>query len=210
MRLYLLRHGQSCANLAGCVTGLHNDPLSQRGKDQVRRASTLRQIYGISFTHFFVSPWRRAQETAALFLPEVNFSSTFTEEYKLGETEAGKVANWTTKRFLAQYPEYAGPIDPSRPYPGGESHKNLYDRVAQWFSKMEKTMPEEAEILAVTHAGPICCLIQHICGMEMKKFPFFLAENASLTRLDRQHDNSWRLGVFSLTPPPLDKSMSKS
>ena len=197
MRLHLLRHGQSHANVAGLVTGFRDDALTALGREQAGKAAALRGLYGLHFSHFFISDWRRAQETAAAFLPW----AVFTVEPRLGETDAGLVAGWLRERFVREHPEHAGPIDPAWPYPGGESHQQLYDRVTQWFSQMQNTLPGDAEVLAVTHAGPICCLTQHVCGLGMRNFPLFLADNASLTRLDQIGANTWRLGYFSLTAP---------
>lgn len=197
MRLHLLRHGQSHANVAHLVTGLRDDTLTRLGRIQAEKASAFRQLHALRFSHCFVSGWRRAQETAAVFLPE----ETFTVEERLGETDAGLVAAWPRERFLREYPEYAGPIAPARPYPDGESHQQLYDRVVEWFTGMQTIFPGNAEILAVTHAGPICCLIQHVCGLGMRGFPLFIAGNASLTRLDRTEDGTWSLGCFSVEAP---------
>lgn len=201
MILYLLRHGRSIANTHGLVTGSPEDTLTEEGRAQVERAASLVGSYQLHFTHSFVSGWKRAQETASLFLPK----TFFQVDARLGETQAGDVAEMPLQAFNAAYPGFWAPFSPDRVYPGGESHQALYDRVVEWFEETTTALPDNASLLAVTHAGPISCLVQYVTRVSMNAFPMFIPENASLTKLYRDVDGHWRLHFFSLFAPDTAK-----
>ena len=66
MKLYLLRHGEA-------ETRAHNDPgreLTARGRQEVARVAQLFAAGNIQLQRCFNSPYVRAVQTAALFLPE--------------------------------------------------------------------------------------------------------------------------------------------
>jgi len=66
MKLYLLRHGEA-------ETRAHNDPgreLTARGRSEVVQVARLFAARNIQLERCFASPYVRAAQTAALFLPE--------------------------------------------------------------------------------------------------------------------------------------------
>jgi len=202
MELYLLRHGRSAANEKKLVTGDKSDDLTPEGREQAHAVKRLLALFNLDHpsTRCFVSDWQRARETAALVAPD----REFIVDARLGETAAGSVANMALAAFTKEYPEFWNDFDPGRPYPDGESHRDLYDRVLAWRTDLENTLPYGARVLAVTHAGPVCCLLHAACKVSLEHFPMFLAANASLTKLERQKNASWRLAFFSL---PLEAAL---
>lgn len=198
MELYLLRHGRSLANAANLVTGSKTDALCPIGREQAGAAAKLLHRFGLDSGRAvcFVSDWQRAQETAALAAPALHF----TVDARLGETDAGTAAALPLDAFNRAHPCFWSSFSPDRAYPGGESHAELFARVLDWREDLENTLPSDATVLAVTHAGPICCLLHAVCKTEMAHFPAFLAANASLTKLEQPDGASWRLAFFSLTP----------
>lgn len=198
MELYLLRHGRSLANTAHLVTGSKADPLCPEGRGQARTATGLLRRFGLDGgnTVCFASDWERAKETAALAAPALHF----TVDARLGETDAGAAAEMPLDEFNRAHPTFWSSFSPDRAYPGGESHAELSARVLSWQRELETTLPPETKVLAVTHAGPICCLLHAACKVDMIHFPTFLAANASLTKLERISGTPWRLAFFSLSP----------
>jgi alpha-ribazole phosphatase len=68
MKIFLVRHGESEANVANRVS---DDPsrlvsITQRGREQAEAAAE--KLCAISFTHAYVSEFPRAQQTAAIIL----------------------------------------------------------------------------------------------------------------------------------------------
>lgn len=172
-----MRHGLSLANQRRVVTGTPEDPLSPEGTAQVQGTRDLLVAAGFRPEHCYVSHWRRARESAALVAPDVSFRC----DPRIGETDAADVAEWPLDRFLETYPGFYS--DHRRPYPGGESHEQLNHRVLDWLEATRQGC-EGQRVLAVTHAGPIACLMQHALGIPMDRFPALMARNASLSVIE--------------------------
>jgi broad specificity phosphatase PhoE len=150
---------------------------------------------GLIGDRYFTSNWHRAQLTASTLLPGV----IWQVDPRLGETDAGEVADWQMSNFLAKEPSFYS--DPSNRYPGGETHLELNTRVLNWF--FEQLEQPSATLMLVAHSGPISCILQHVLGMEMQRFPVFLPTHASLSVIDMTcQKGSWhgRLLGFSLGP----------
>lgn len=177
MKLILVRHGLSEANQRAVVTGTPDDPLSPAGTAQVQDTGDLLACAGFHPEQCYASHWKRARESAARIAP----GNAFHIDTRLGETNAGEVAEWPLSRFLATHSDFYS--DHRRPYPGGESHQQLNERVLAWLEEVR--LPCEGKrVLAVTHAGPIACLLQHALGIPMERFPALLARNASLSVIE--------------------------
>ncbi|ESH93083.1 MULTISPECIES: histidine phosphatase family protein [unclassified Cupriavidus] len=195
MMLYLVRHGRSVANDAGLVTGTTADELDAIGLAQVERMAAWFSRAGIVADRYVTSQWRRAQQTARGLVPGVEWEV----DSRLGETDAGEVADWQLARFVAQWPDFYA--DPGNRYPGGESHLALNERVLAWLDE-QLARPVDA-LMVVAHSGPISCILQHIHGVGMERFPAFLPAHASLSAIEMvRGDDAWhgRLLGFALGP----------
>jgi broad specificity phosphatase PhoE len=193
MRLVLVRHGLSMANMAGLVTGTPEDTLSPEGVTQARRTGELFKRLSLRGDHYLTSHFRRAQQTASLVLPDASFEV----DSRLGETNAGAVAELTLSRFLEEWPDFYQ--DNSNTYPGGESHMDLNRRVLDWLA--EARARHTGQVVVVTHAGPIACLLQDALGIPMDRFPALKAHNASVSVIDYLHrTDHGRVVSFSLLP----------
>jgi len=196
MRLFLLRHGQSRANLQGLVTGSTSDTLSAEGIRQAREAEQLLAGIPRESINCFSSQWQRARQTASHLLPDMRFEV----DNRLGETDAGDAAELKLASFLELDPDFYS--DPGNCYPQGESHRDLNDRVLDWLSDMRRARGHV--VLAVTHAGPICCLLQHALDIPLTRFPAMLPAHASLSVIDYPLDDERHAGTvlaFSLLAP---------
>ncbi|OJA26975.1 histidine phosphatase family protein [Burkholderia ubonensis] len=195
MMLYLVRHGRSRANEAGLVTGTPADMLSEEGIAQAGRTAAWLSGAGIVADRHIVSQWRRAQGTAALLVP----GGQWEIDSRVGETDAGEVADWTVARFKEANPDFGE--SPADRYPGGESHLDLNARVMDWLEDV-LVRPDE-RVLVVAHSGPISCILQWVTGVGMERFPAFLPGHASLSIVDVQvctGKPTGRLLGFSLGP----------
>lgn len=66
MRLWLIRHGETQANIDGLYSGHAPTPLTARGIEQAQNLHTL--LHGVSFDLVLCSELERAQHTARLVL----------------------------------------------------------------------------------------------------------------------------------------------
>jgi broad specificity phosphatase PhoE len=194
MILYLVRHGKSLANTLRLVTGTPTDVLHETGIAQAEMLGAWLKQSDIRPTHFVTSQWQRAQQTANIMWPDADW----TIDPRVGETDTGTVADWTLEKFNTQYPGFFHRNDTK--FPGGESHKDLYERVTGWLAEMLVNNKGDRHIMLVAHSGPISCLIQSALGLGWKKFPAYPPKHASLSILDFPKDGKAKLDGFSLLP----------
>lgn len=66
MDIYIIRHGQTDANLRHELQGRRNIPLNQQGREQAKRIRTYFEEQAIAFDAIYSSPLGRAVETAKI------------------------------------------------------------------------------------------------------------------------------------------------
>lgn len=199
MKIFLVRHGYSIANSKKLVTGDKEDELFPGQVDKVRELSLwLQEKLNVSIDEYYVSDWCRAQQTANIIYPDVEWQV----DSRIGETDAGSVKNLTLDEFLELKPEFYA--ENSNRYPDGESHLELNYRVLAWLNELLAKKDNNRDVMVVSHSGPISCILQHVCGVSMDKFPAFLPDNASISCIDVTYSGngqlSLRLKFFSAGP----------
>ncbi|CAB3776393.1 Putative phosphoserine phosphatase 2 [Paraburkholderia caffeinitolerans] len=195
MIFYLVRHGRSQANDAGLVTGTPVDLLTEAGVEQAVKLAAWLAEQDVVVDRCYVSHWQRAQQTAQRILP----AADWRVDRRLGETDAGDVAEWPLARFVAEQPDFY--TDAQQAYPGGESHLQLNARVLDWWREV-RGEPCEC-VMVVAHSGPISCLLQAVLGVGMERFPAFLPANGSVSVIEvdcKAGRESARLLGFSMGP----------
>ena len=195
MIFYLVRHARSVANEAGLVTGTPLDTLAPEGAAQSLSMSQWLKNAGFVAQRHVTSHWLRARQTASSLMPDMHWQI----EPRVGETDAGEVADWMLTRFVTETPDFYAA--PTKRYPGGESHLELNYRVLSWFNDQLQN-PCEA-LMLVSHSGPISCILQHILGVPMKRFPAFLPAHASLSAIEMvKRNGNWQGKIlgFSICP----------
>jgi broad specificity phosphatase PhoE len=195
MILYLIRHGLSLANERNLVTGTPDDGLSSTGRGQAAALAAWLSDLSVQPAQFLVSHWERARETAEIVFPNAGW----TVDTRMGETDAGSVADMPLEAFREKYPFFHDL--PSNAYPGGESHADLDTRVMAWLD--ERLKRPCRSLAVVTHSGPISCILQRVLGIGMASFPAFLPPPAtvSVVRFLPKGD-AWkgRIAGFALGP----------
>ena len=124
MRVYLLRHGATEATAEGRYQGWLDAPLSLAGRRALQRAA-------FSPQHVYVSPLRRAVETAALWFPEAEQIPV----PELREMDFGSFEGYTW-RELSGNAAYCAWVDSGceAPVPGGEGKAIFCARVCAAFA----------------------------------------------------------------------------
>ncbi len=191
-RLYLIRHGQSEANLARIFTGSGNFPLTELGRKQASAAADYLKDKNIDLV--YASPLVRAFETGRAVSELCNVP--IIAEDGLKEINAGE---WEGKFFddlVTLYPEsyYTWRNNIGRCVPdGGESVSELYSRAVNTILKLVKQNPDKNLAIA-THATPIRALGAYWSGISaenLKDIPW--AANASITSVCYENGNFFNL-----------------
>ena len=160
LRLTLIRHALTDWNAAGRFQGVADIELNDQGRKQAHRLATY--VAGLDgAATIYSSPLKRAVQTAELAFPgrELNLDARLME-IDFGEFE-GK-----TQPANEDHPGWAAWLeDPfDRPAPGGESYRQVRERVVEW---MDEVVAGRAEhLVAVTHSGTIQMLLAHVLGVE--------------------------------------------
>jgi probable phosphoglycerate mutase len=165
-----LRHGRTEWNDLGRMQGRADVPLSEAGREQVRRWRLPKALAG---ARFVASPLMRARETAALLgAPDCAIETALIEmDWGAweGQTRAGLQA-----LHGAAYEANAARGADFRP-PGGESPRDVQRRVAAW---LVQARAQPGPLVAVTHRGVIDALLALATGWDMRgKSPVRLADD---------------------------------
>ena len=181
MRLLLIRHGESSCNLLKQVTGRADSPLSDHGRQQCNMLASVLGNMALVPRKLYVSSMVRAIDTAKILFP--NIDSCITPS--LNEVDAGNVSEWSRNDFDQTYNDFWCPFDPSRNFPGGESHQCLQQRVVASFKEiLDLHVGSESLVAIVAHAGTISSIFHWLYDIPMKYFSRFVVSNASVTMLE--------------------------
>jgi broad specificity phosphatase PhoE len=180
MRLLLARHGESVWNAERRFQGSTDIALSDRGRAQAEALG--HALGGYRVAAAYVSPFRRARETAALALARSGVTLTVIEE--LRELSLGDWEGCTVDEIRAQ----AG--DPYRawlraphdcPPPGGEPLPVVSERVRAALDRIAAGHRPEEDVLVVSHGGVISVYACHLLGCSFNQLWRLRVDNASLT-----------------------------
>ena len=175
----MVRHGESETNVRKVFTGQLDTSLTPAGREQAQRMAQYLDRYKVE--KIYVSPLERAVETAEAIAKRQNCKVEKCDAIK--EINSGLWQGLTFTEIAEKYPatyrgwkENIGAAEPD----GGETCKQLYDRVTAFFEAL-LTQPEETVCL-VCHATPIRMMESYIrCGSVDGAQEISWVPNASVT-----------------------------
>ena len=165
MKCYLIRHGMTAGNKELNFNGSRTDePLTEEGR------AALKAIEGIpDGAMLFVSPMKRARETADIMFP----CKAQTVIDDLREMDFG-IFEGKNHKLLNGDPDYQAWLDSGgfSKIPGGESIAGFRDRVCKGFREAVRQACENgAETLcAVVHGGTIMAVMNIVTGEDYFTF----------------------------------------
>ena len=164
--LILLRHGQSQWNLENRFTGWKDVPLTAKGIEEANKAGLLIKENKIEIDIIFSSILQRANKTAELALKKKDFVHLWnnnqlimTKSQNLNERDYGDLVGLNKEETAQKFGKdqvhiWRRSYDVSPP--GGESLKNVVDRVGPYFEKF--IMPyllSDKNIIIVAHGNSL-------------------------------------------------------
>ena len=195
MDVYMIRHGQSTANLDMTHSGWSPVSLTEKGRRQAEETRDI--ISHIQFDKLFVSDVLRAQQTAEIIFP--NTPRTFTALTR--ELDNTTMKGKTKDEMYALYGELYIECRSNFSYaPLGidcESLEHLAARAAAFFKYLEG-FSHLKRVAAVSHAGFIMSMAAHTLGIEKHPRPL-MCENASVS-VFRLNEWGWRVRAWNITP----------
>ena len=152
MILFMVRHGQTQANVEELLYGQLEYPLTEEGRNQAAALQPLLSRY--SFDRVYSSDLGRAVETARLAIPGCQPTQTpLLREYDIGTIAPIKRAD-----FFSQYNHLLGNYRPV----GGESSEDVEQRLGQFLQQLEAD--PQPYVAGFSHNGTIKCLLRMVLG----------------------------------------------
>ena len=186
MRLFLIRHGESQANIDRVYAGHVDTPLTENGCEQARLIRTI--LEKIPFDRVYTSDLSRAWDTQKLALPDAQSIPTkLLREFNVGEL-AGQSFVWH-KDKIAMDRDYS-------PY-GGESVADVCGRIEQFCEMLEKESCQN--VAAFTHHGVVVCMLRKILGHGFDS-SLLHSFNCSI-HVFEYSEGKWRLLAFNYMNP---------
>lgn len=185
-RLFLIRHGETEANLEKRYQGLTDYGLNERGISQAEKVGFRLAREPLSI--IYSSTLKRARETAEKIAVHHNLEVITVETLK--ELNFGNWEGLTAEEIGRLYPEIfqkwtKGEFDIQ--IPGGENRKLFLERINQAIS----TIIEEHQgqtVAVVTHGGPIKSIICQSLGTEPRAFWNFRQDNGAINLIEYNQD----------------------
>jgi broad specificity phosphatase PhoE len=201
VRLLLARHGQSVWNAERRFQGTTDVPLSALGVEQARALGVALRGYRLAAA--YVSPYRRAVETAELALEGTGVplvQLTELRELSLGEWEGCTVDEISGQAGDPYAAWLRAPHD--CPPPGGEPLDIVAARVRAAIDRMAAAHGAREDVAVIAHGGVISVYACALLGCSFNQLWRLRVDNASLTvmrppRLVSLNDTSHLTGLAS-------------
>lgn len=156
--IYLVRHGESEANLNKRFSGITNVELSLKGREEAITAGNSLMPYIIE--HVFSSPLKRATDTAEIICHIINIDKNdVIIENCLIEVNFGLFENMTWDEIRIQHKEESENwiLDKQKyKFPEGESYADIINRISSFIDNI----PDNS--LVVTHFGVIQSILLYL------------------------------------------------
>jgi len=191
--IYLMRHGQSQANIEGVfANGNDGFPLTDEGRMQAKLAARHLKLRNIR--KIYTSPILRARETSHIVSSNLGIEPQLLDEireFHVGELEGQLIEGEAEGAFLGLIRSWIdGRIDER--IPNGESHREVIDRFRKAMNTVVSECPE-GEVLMVSHGGFLSMTLPFVCnGIDPRSFfsrSGISITNCAITTVKAQIDN---------------------
>lgn len=178
MRMYIIRHTESEANVQNILAGQIDYPLSTKGKQDAKQIAQWFTSRFIPET-IYCSPLLRAKQTAQPF--RISQTTQFIENNRLTEQNLGIFQGKTYEEVEAD-PMYVNDRNKRWEWevPSGESYKDMAIRIESFFSSLE---PNQADCLIVTHAVAMR-IIRGVLENTLPIYPEKIPRNGEIWEID--------------------------
>lgn len=185
MTIYLIRHGETTANVSKIFAGISDVALTEKGITQAIRVAE--KLKGIKLDALYSSDLMRAIDTAKSIADLQNI-----EIQSLNAFREMNFGVWEGMRFSEIQAS-----DPDRlqkwfddfehfVVPGGESVKEMFERVTEAYNGiiMQYGMDSHRQIAIVAHGGVIQALLSYLCFGNVSGYWKFRVDNCGLNKIE--------------------------
>lgn len=180
--LYLVRHGQTPANLNRQFAGATDVPLDETGMKQAEEVAARFQDFKID--GIVSSPLQRALYTAKSIGRVTGFEPVILEG--LREINFGDAEMLTLNQLVAQFgnlvPALADRYDTSLAWPNGERRSEFHARVLKTINGILHDYADKS-VAVVCHGGVIASILAHLEDGPRNDFERYRIANCSITHM---------------------------
>jgi broad specificity phosphatase PhoE len=181
-RWLLVRHGPTAPSQAGAYAGWSDDPLSDTGREGVRRLA--RRLAAVPLALAYTSDVPRTRQTLDLLLEGRHPSPPIHPDRDLRELHFGA---WEGLRYAALAAQEGGPavLAGERAAPGGESLADLATRLERFGARLRRESPpvSDGAVLVIAHGGPLRVLLCQLLGLPPSQQWRFRIDHTSLSEV---------------------------
>lgn len=211
LKIYITRHSKTIWNEEKRLQGRQDSPLTQKG---IENAQALKKyIQNIHFDYIFSSPIPRAYHTAEIVFENQNIIKDIRlSEMNFGDFEGRKIADILKTDYELYHQLWHEPENFTY-IPHGESYDQVIERVRLFLNDLEK-LPDQSQIMIVTHGMYFIVLLATMLGLEKKDFIKInqkVVDGCSLTCVN-YHQGIYQLEFYnecSYLPHAANESFSK-
>jgi probable phosphoglycerate mutase len=159
-RLVVVRHGETEWNLASRIQGHADSPLTASGEAQARAIAA--RLSGERFDRLVSSDLGRARRTAQAIAQRTG--NEIESDARFRERNYGVAEGLTYGEIGVHYPEVFSRVrdtDPDYVVPGGESRRQLFERVRDAFESLARDAAGRS-VAVVCHGGVLAALYRHV------------------------------------------------
>jgi broad specificity phosphatase PhoE len=193
LRLILVRHGQTDANLKRVLQGQSDGELNATGRQQAEALA--RHLKDFSIDHIFASPLRRAQDTAAA-IARYHGLPVKTETL-LREWNCGLLDGVPADVFRQKLQEFNGALSLFRPE-GGETLTEVRQRAAEFLDQLTANY-EGQTVLVTTHGDLMRAVMSLLQQIDIEQASTIFFENASYSILELENER-WNSVALNQLP----------
>jgi len=169
-QLVLIRHGQSLWNLENRFTGWVDVPLTDHGRREARAAARL--IRDVNFDVAYTSVLKRAEETLAIILQEIEQDPPVIRDQALNERHYGDLQGLNKADTASRYGDEQVLLW-RRSYdiapPNGEALKNTAERTLPFFERaILGDLRQQKNVLVVAHGNSNRSIVMHLDRLSPK------------------------------------------
>jgi len=181
MKLYLIRHGESEANVKKCHCGWAQVNLTAKGVEEAKGIRPLLQ--GIAFDRIETSDLIRAKQTAEIAMPDCKYTENpLLREINVGSLAGRLVSSLTEDEKRKKQAEGFAPF-------GGETHDRFKERIRAYIKAVEKSGAQC--IAAFSHGGCLTAMLDEVLTFPVPR-DAFLCRNCTVAVFECE-DGHWRL-----------------
>lgn len=177
--IFLVRHGQTNANVDEYYMGWSDEDLNESGYRQAYCLSS--RLACLNIAAIYTSPLKRARTTATIIAEPHRLEVESVSD--LIEIQLGDWQGMHRDEIKRRWPELwrQSRTDPSDlRLPGGESYKEVTKRAVRGFDMVSQTNRNK-QIVIVTHDAIIRVLVAHVLGVPNSIYRRLEIDNASLS-----------------------------